>query len=109
MAAEQPSQDAIDVLSAIYEAGEQVRERELQTALTKLDDLDEQDRAVVEALAARLVDSVLAPPTQSLLTAAAGTEPQTALALFGDDWVDTDSARDRPAEPPTPGVARAQD
>jgi|AntDeeMinimDraft_5_1070356.scaffolds.fasta_scaffold81750_1 glutamyl-tRNA reductase len=110
MATEDPNQDVSDALSAIHETGEQVREREVQTALSKLDALDEQDRDVVEALAARLVAGVLEAPTRSLLTAAAADPEtvETALALFGER-AETESTDDRPSEQACPGVARAQD
>lgn len=111
MAPEASNRDIADALSAIHETGERVRERELQTALRKLDGLDAAERAVVEALAGRLVAGVLEAPTRSLLTAAAADPEtaETALALFGDDGSDAKPTEDRHADPPSPGVAQAQD
>jgi glutamyl-tRNA reductase len=108
---ENPEHEVAEALSAIHETGERVRERELQTALGKLDDLDESNRAVVEALAARLVAGVLEAPTRSLLTAAAADPEtaETALALFDDVDPEAQADDDRSTEPASPGVARAQD
>lgn len=112
MATEDHARNVADALSVIHETGEQVRERELRTALTKLDDLDERERAVLEALAGRLVEGVLAPPTRSLLTAAADADRETvetALALFGDADPGTEPDDVPSTEPASPGVARARD
>lgn len=99
-------------LTAVHEHGQQVRERELQTALQRLDDLDADQRVVIETLAERLVERVLEPPTTSLLAAGVDTDEAaaaTALSLFGEDAAfDRSSACSRSQESTTE-FARAQD
>jgi len=103
--------DAIGALATISEHGEQIRQRELTTALRKLDGLDDKQQAAIERLAERLVEQVLESPIQSLLTAAAEADDETvvtALSLF-DDVPD-----DRETDCSTPGdsiteFASAQD
>lgn len=112
MTTEKPTHDVAEALSTIHEAGTAVRERELQKAVRKLDGLDAADREVIETLAERLADGVLAAPTQSLLRAAAEADPEradTALVLFGEASTDADPTDDRPAESTRPGVARVQE
>ncbi|WP_436932181.1 glutamyl-tRNA reductase [Halosimplex halobium] len=89
-AAETPDPDA--ARARIRERAGEVREREVETALTKLDtrgDLSERDREAVERLADRLVARLLAAPERSLRAAAEGDDhdPETvatALSLFGE-------------------------
>lgn len=72
------------VISAMYESGERIKARQLETALAKLD-LDEDDQAVVESMADAIVSELLAAPTTSLRDAAENDDwetIQTALALF---------------------------
>jgi glutamyl-tRNA reductase len=81
-----PSPD--EAAARIRERGEAVRDRELATALARLeadDDLGPAEREAVEALADRLLDSLLAVPEQSLRAAAEGDDEETvrtALSLF---------------------------
>jgi len=88
--------DADAALAQIYERAGEVREREVETALAKLDargDFSERDREAVERLAARLVARLLADPERSLRAGAdaddGSDDPdaetvETALALFGE-------------------------
>ncbi|WP_227374664.1 glutamyl-tRNA reductase [Haladaptatus halobius] len=78
---------ADEVIAAMYEGAERMKERELQTALSQLDahGLDDEQRAIVESMADALVSQLLAPPTKSLRDAAAEddwTTINTALQLF---------------------------
>ncbi|WP_327051062.1 glutamyl-tRNA reductase [Halomicrococcus gelatinilyticus] len=79
---------ADEVIAAMYEGAERVKERELDTALSRLDahgDLNDEQRAVVESMADALVSQLLAPPTKSLRDAAGDddwTTINTALRLF---------------------------
>ena len=78
----------VDALAMLREHGEQVRQQELETALRKLDGLDDDQQAAIETLSERLVDTVLEPPTYSLLTAAVEVDDEvvaTALSLFDDE------------------------
>lgn len=75
---------ADQVIAAMYESAEQVKTRELATAMEKLD-LDGEEQAVVESMADALVGQLLAAPTQSLRDAAEEddwTTINTALQLF---------------------------
>jgi len=104
--------EGVSALVAIHEHGEQVRQRELETALQKLDDIDDDQRAAIETLSERLVASVLEPPTHSLLTAADADETvvTTALSLFdGGLCLDCDAASSTPNEESVPDLAPAQD
>ncbi len=82
---------ADEVIAAMYESAERVKERELQIALSRLDaqGMDDDQRAVVESMADALVSQLLAPPTKSLRDAAADddwTTINTALQLFDPDF-----------------------
>jgi glutamyl-tRNA reductase len=96
---------ADDAISAMYESAELVKERELTTALSKLDaqgSLTEEQRETVEALADALVGQLLAPPTKSLREAAAEddfTTIQTALRLFDPGFGDAPEGVDAPEMP----------
>lgn len=84
---------ADEVIAGMYAGAEQVKERELQTALSRLEseDFDEEQRAIVESLADALVSQLLAPPTKSLRDAAANddwTTINTALQLFDPEFRD---------------------
>ncbi|WP_227353460.1 glutamyl-tRNA reductase [Haladaptatus salinisoli] len=88
---------ADEVIAAMYEGAERMKERELQTALSQLDarGLDDEQRAIVESMADALVSQLLAPPTKSLRDAAAEddwTTINTALQLF-----DPEAAEEPPA------------
>ncbi len=84
---------ADEVIAGMYAGAEQVKERELQTALSRLEseDFDEEQRAIVESMADALVSQLLAPPTKSLRDAAANddwTTINTALQLFDPEFRD---------------------
>jgi glutamyl-tRNA reductase len=88
---------ADEVIAAMYEGAEHVKNRELDTALSQLDahgDLNDDQRAVVESMADALVSQLLAPPTKSLRDAAGDddwTTINTALRLFNPEF-DADEA-----------------
>jgi glutamyl-tRNA reductase len=88
------------VVSAMYESAEMVKERELHTALSRLESqgqLTDEQRETITALADALVGQLLAAPTKSLRDAAAEddwTTIQTALRLF-----DPEFGGDRPTPP----------
>nr|WP_171814683.1 glutamyl-tRNA reductase [Halopiger xanaduensis] len=81
---------ADEVIAAMYESAERMKERELETALSRLDDdLSAAQREVVESMADALVSQLLAPPTKSLRQAAAEDDwstINTALQLFDPDF-----------------------
>jgi glutamyl-tRNA reductase len=76
------------VIRGMYQGAEAVKQRELETALTKLDadrSLTAEQREVVVGLADSLVDKLLAVPTESLRDAAAEDDWETvasAIELF---------------------------
>jgi len=81
---------ADDVIAAMYEGAEELKSRELDTAIDRLEaaegEFSEDERAIVESLADALVGQLLAPPTRSLRDAAEHddwTTINTALELFG--------------------------
>ncbi|MEF8868206.1 MAG: glutamyl-tRNA reductase [Haloarculaceae archaeon] len=81
---------ADDVIAAMYEGAEELKTRELDTAIARLEaaegEFSEEERAVVESLADALVGQLLAPPTRSLRDAAQNDDwatINTALELFG--------------------------
>ncbi|WP_459810727.1 glutamyl-tRNA reductase [Halopiger thermotolerans] len=84
---------ADEVIAAMYESAERMKERELETALSRLDeDLSAEQREVVESMADALVSQLLAPPTKSLRQAAAEDDwstINTALQLFDPDFEDS--------------------
>ena len=83
---------ADEVISAMYESAERVKERELSEVLSKLDahgDLSDEQREIVRSMADALVSQLLAPPTKSLRDAAAEDDwatIDTALDLFDPDF-----------------------
>ena len=90
-------------ISTMYESAERVKDREVGTAMAKLDanaELTETHREVIESLADSLVSQLLAAPTKSLREAAAEddwTTIQTAMQLFNPEFdgpVPTDDAVD---------------
>jgi glutamyl-tRNA reductase len=100
-------QQADAAISAMYESAEAVKERELRTAISRLEsqgELTETQRETVASLADALVGQLLAAPTKSLRDAAAEddwTTIQTALGLFNPEFGGDDSTRpttDRPRE-----------
>lgn len=81
---------ADDVISSMYESAERVKERELRQALESLE-VDEDERAVLEAMADSLVNQLLAAPTKALRDAAENdnwTTIDTALRLFDPNFGD---------------------
>jgi glutamyl-tRNA reductase len=88
------SPDVDEALAQIRARGESVRERELETALGRLDahhDLSAAERAELERLSRRLVEQLLAVPERGLREAAESDDAAaddddtaaTALELFG--------------------------
>ena len=77
------------IIEEEYEGAEKTKERELRTAVSRLEaagDLNDDQREVVTALADALVGQMLAPPTRSLRDAAENDDwstINTALRLFG--------------------------
>ncbi|WP_126662159.1 glutamyl-tRNA reductase [Haloterrigena salifodinae] len=97
---------ADEVIAAMYESAERMKERELETALSRLegDEFSAEQREVVEAMADALVNQLLAPPTKSLREAAAEDDwstINTALQLFDPDFAGDDG----PVAPPVTGTA----
>ncbi|MEE6209051.1 glutamyl-tRNA reductase [Salarchaeum sp. III] len=82
---------ADEVIATMYESAERLKARELDTAFSKLDaedELSDDQRETVEALADSLVSQILAAPTRSLRDAAEDDDWQTiatALELFDPD------------------------
>ena len=81
---------ADDVIAAMYEGAEELKARELDTAIARLEaaegEFSAEEREVVESLADALVGQLLAPPTRSLRDAAENDDwatIDTALELFG--------------------------
>jgi glutamyl-tRNA reductase len=70
------------VIRGMYRGADRIKERELDRALGKLDDLDADQREVVRGLADALVSRLLAAPTQSLRDAAADDDVETMLAAI---------------------------
>jgi glutamyl-tRNA reductase len=97
---------ADEAISAMYESAEMVKERELRTAVSRLEaqgELTDEQRETVASLADALVGQLLAAPTKSLRDAAAEddwTTIQTALGLFDPEFDDEESA------PPTAEMPR---
>lgn len=79
---------ADQIISAMYESAERVKASELERSLNQLD-LDEDEAAVVEAMADSIVSQLLAPPTNSLRDAAQNddwTTIHTAIQLFDPNF-----------------------
>jgi glutamyl-tRNA reductase len=96
-------------IGAMYESAEMVKERELRTAVSRLEsqgELTDEQRETVASLADALVGQLLAAPTKSLRDAAAEddwTTIQTALSLFDPDFGGEEAApptTERPREAP---------
>ena len=79
-------------IGAMYESAEMVKERELRTAISRLEsqgELTDEQRETVASLADALVGQLLAAPTKSLRDAAAEDDwntIQTALGLFDPEF-----------------------
>jgi glutamyl-tRNA reductase len=88
---------ADQVIAAMHRGADRIKEREVGTALTRLEnegDLTDEQRAVVESMADALVSQLLAAPTESLRDAAQEDDwstIHTALRLF-------DPSADEPGE-----------
>ncbi|WP_435099455.1 glutamyl-tRNA reductase [Halarchaeum sp. P4] len=87
------------VIARMYESAERLKDREVATALSRLeshgeDGVDDAQREVVESLADALVSQILAAPTRSLRDAAAEDDWETiatALRLFDPEFEDDDA------------------
>ncbi|RDI72338.1 glutamyl-tRNA reductase [Halopelagius longus] len=83
---------ADEAIGAMYESAERVKEREVQTALSKLESqgtLTPEQRETVASMADALVGQLLSAPTKSLRDAAAEDDwstIQTAMRLFNPDF-----------------------
>lgn len=83
---------ADEAISAMYEGAERVKQREVRTAVAKLDSHDgvsDEQREIIESLADSLVSQLLSAPTKSLRDAAANddwTTIQTAMQLFNPEF-----------------------
>ncbi|MDS0476439.1 glutamyl-tRNA reductase [Natrinema sp. 1APR25-10V2] len=93
---------ADEAIAAMYESAERIKEREVETAISRLggDEVSDDQREVVEAMADSLVNQLLAPPTKSLREAAAEDDwstIHTALQLFDPEF----GADDGPLAPPS--------
>ena len=92
---------ADEAISTMYEAAEQVKSREVETAITRLEsqgDLTEEQRETVESMADALVGQLLSAPTKSLREAAVEDDwstIQTAMALFDPEFGTVSRSRTR--------------
>jgi glutamyl-tRNA reductase len=83
---------ADEAISTMYEAAEQVKSREVDTAISRLEaqgELTDEQRETVESMADALVGQLLAAPTKSLRDAATEDDwstIQTAMALFDPEF-----------------------
>ncbi|WP_408960106.1 glutamyl-tRNA reductase [Natrinema sp. 74] len=96
---------ADEAIAAMYESAERIKEREVETAVSRLggDDISDEQREVIEAMADSLINQLLAPPTKSLREAAAEDDwstIHTALQLFDPEF----GADDGPLTPPSMAV-----
>ena len=82
---------ADEVIAVMYESANRMKEREVETALSRLEGegFTDEQRQIIEAMADALVNQLLAPPTKSLREAAAEDDwstINTALQLFDPDF-----------------------
>ncbi|WP_276255764.1 glutamyl-tRNA reductase [Halomontanus rarus] len=85
---------ADEVIAAMYESAERVKQREIETAISRLEAsqdgaVTDEQREIVESMADSLVGQLLAPPTKSLREAAAEDDwstINTALQLFDPEF-----------------------
>ncbi|AFO57730.1 glutamyl-tRNA reductase [Natrinema sp. J7-2] len=107
---------ADEAIAAMYESAERIKDREVETALSRLEgEVTEGQREVVESMADALVNQLLAPPTKSLREAAAEDDwstIHTALQLFNPEF----NGDDGPLAPPSvvttnadPGIGATDD
>jgi len=93
---------ADDAIAAMHEEAKRLKRNEVEAALRKLEargSVTEREREVIEALGDALVSRLLAPPTESLRTAAANdnwTTIDTALELFNPHTTMTRNQETRP-------------
>ena len=103
-------QQADEAIGTMYESAEMVKEREVRTAISRLESqggLTDEQRETIGSLADALVGQLLAAPTKSLRDAAAEddwTTIQTALDLF-----DPEFGGDRPTPPEADGPREGMD
>ncbi len=84
------SRQAATAIAALRRRSDDVRERELERALRRLQHLPERDQNVVRALAKGLTNTLLHEPVQSLRGASSTEEIQHILEAFGIDEEDAD-------------------
>lgn len=102
---------ADEVIAAMYESAARLKDREVETALAKLEaqgGVSVDQRATVESLADSLISQLLAAPTKSLRDAAAKDDwatIATALQLFDPEFEDGSPL----ATPPTPEPVETED
>jgi len=95
---------ADEAISTMYEAAEQVKAREIETAVSQLEaagDLTDGQREAVESMADALVGQLLAAPTKSLREAAAEDDwdtIRTAMQLFDPGFGDAGPGGDGPPD-----------
>ena len=95
---------ADEAISTMYEAAEQVKAREVETAVSQLEaagDLTDRQREAVESMADALVGQLLAAPTKSLREAAAEDDwdtIRTAMQLFDPGFGDAGPGGDGPPD-----------
>lgn len=94
-------QRADQVIAAMYESASRIKQREVETALGRLDDrgqVSDEEREIVESMADAVVNQLLAAPTRSLREAAVADDWETidtALRLF-DPAIESDEPDLRP-------------
>lgn len=109
-------QRADQVIATMYESATRIKEREVETALGRLEDrgtVADEQREIVEAMADAVVNQLLAAPTESLREAAVADDWETidtALGLFdpGLDSAGQDAATSAGGSAETP-VETAED
>ena len=103
---------AWNVIAAIHDEAERIREREVDEAIRRLEahgDLTDTQRDIVESMADDIFDRLLEPATRQLVTAAVDEEPfpvDAARKMFdvdvdGDADPDLDVDTDADGSPPT--------
>ncbi|WP_247729211.1 glutamyl-tRNA reductase [Halovivax limisalsi] len=109
---------ADDVIAAMYESADRIKSREVQTALSRLEDrtdLPDDQREIVETMADAIVNQLLAAPTKSLREAAVDDDWETidtALRLFDPAFGPEQAAAADPTGtdgPTEPSVGAAED
>ena len=99
-------QRADDAIQAMYQAAEQVKDREYERAVAKLETqepLTEKQKSIINDMAEALVGQLLAAPTKSLRDAAVEDDwstIQTAMTLFNPEFESTGPTFDYPQAGP---------